>query len=756
VKIGTRDLRLVPAAVFAWVVAAVAVGIRDNEPVLGLVCVALWLGAGVTVTLARGARSWSATVALGLIAGAIVLSAVVLAAPGREPPDMLAAAHSSRTVPLSVAVTGPPVAGRLRGTVGGVPVLIFGQPGDAAVGGAAIGDVLEVSGSLRRSDAGEDVAFLVFARGPAQHVASAGGAVAAAGALRARFTALVSDLPGLGAGLLPGLAIGDTTAVDPGLDSDMKTASLSHLTAVSGSNCAIVVGLVFAVAAGAGVPRWGRVAVASAALAGFVLLVTPQPSVLRAAVMAGIALAALALSRPGRGIPLLCAAVIVLLVTDPWLSRSYGFVLSVLATAGLLCLALPIAQAFARVLPRGVAFLVAVPFAAQLACQPVLLMLDPALPVYGVVANVLAEPAAPLATVAGLASCLLTPIAPGVATAIAWVAWVPSSWIAAVATFTAGLPGARSPWPTGPLGVGLLIVISVALIMLLVGAGPPRVRVLLRGGLVIALIAYTGTVAGGKIAVELGRPGDWEFALCDIGQGDAAVVRSRGQIAVIDTGPKPARLATCLDQLGIDRIQLLVLTHYDLDHVGGVDAVIGRVDRALIGPPSDPGDARIAGALRNAGAEVDQVSRGEHGALGDLDWQVVWPPPSGVEPGNPASVTILVTPARCDCLSGLFLGDLGEESQVRLLAAAHPAHVDVVKVAHHGSADQAPQLYEAIQATVGLIGVGADNTYGHPTRKLLDVLTAVGTAALRSDLDGLILVAPAGDGRVRVWTERGG
>jgi competence protein ComEC len=386
----------------------------------------------------------------------------------------------------------------------------------------------------------------------------------------------------------------------------------------------------------------------------------------------------------------------------------------------------------------------------------VLLLLDPSLPLWGVLANLLAEPAAPLATVVGLAACLLSPLLPGVAVALTWLAWVPASWIAAVASFTAGLPGARSPWPTGPVGVAAMIAITAAVVVLVMRRGGDAFRAVVRGGLVVALLAYGGSLAGGRIAEQAGRPADWEFALCDVGQGDAAIVRSAGAIAVIDVGPDPARLSACLDDLGIGRIQLLVLTHYDLDHVGGVDAVRGRVDRVLIGPASDPGDVRIATALRAGGARVDEVSRGESGRLGALDWRVVWPPPSGVEPGNPASVTILVTPsASCACLSGIFLGDLGQESQLRLLGSTALPHVDVVKVAHHGSADQEPRLYESLRATVGLIGVGADNDYGHPTQQLLGVLHAVGTRPLRSDLDGLILVAPAPDGSVRVWTERG-
>jgi competence protein ComEC len=152
------------------------------------------------------------------------------------------------------------------------------------------------------------------------------------------------------------------------------------------------------------------------------------------------------------------------------------------------------------------------------------------------------------------------------------------------------------------------------------------------------------------------------------------------------------------------------------------------------------------------------VSRGESGMLGELRWDVLWPPPRGVEPGNPASVTLQVTGAGAcaqGCLSGILLGDLGEDSQARLLGTGQVQHVDVVKVAHHGSADQSARLYEALHATVGLIGVGAGNDYGHPTAKLLGIMSAVGTRPLRTDLDGLTLIAPGvRPGDIRVWTEK--
>jgi len=754
---GVRDLRLAPAAVATWLVATVVIGVRDAGLLLPIACGGLWLAASLVLVAARRMR-WGAGLALAVFAGALVTSSVLVHTAAREPPVLMDAAAHSRSIYVSLQVTGRPVDGRIAATADRVPVLFFADHGDSVIDQVAIGDRLTVRVSPVRSEAGDDVAFLLFARDAVRVDGSADGVLAVADGLRDRFGAVTEQLAGPGAGLLPGLAIGDTSGVSAQLDADMKTSSLSHLTAVSGSNCAVVVGLLFAVGAAAGLSRWARVAVALVGLVGFVILVTPEPSVVRAAAMAAIALAGLAVSRPGRGIPLLCLAVIALLVMDPWLARSYGFVLSVLATAGLVCLAAPIARSLGRFMPGWIALLIAVPLAAQVACQPVLLLLDPSLPLYGVVANVLAEPAAAIATVLGLIACLLATLVPPLAAPVAAVAWVPASWIAAVAGFTAGLPGARSPWPTGPLGIVLLIATSLAVLVLVLGAGPPRLRALARSAVIVTLIAYVATLAGTRLVADLSRPADWQYALCDIGQGDAAVVRDSGQVAVIDTGPKPERLQACFDQLGIDRIQLLVLTHYDLDHVGGVDAVIGKVDRVLIGPPSDEQDAAIAQAFRRGGAEVDQVARGERGALGRLAWRVLWPPPRGVEPGNPASVTIAIAPTtECACPSGVFLGDLGEESQVRLLGIGPPGHVDVVKVAHHGSADQSAAFYEAVHATVGLIGVGADNDYGHPTDALLGILVAVGTTPFRSDLNGLILVAP-GDraGELRVWTERGG
>ncbi|HWR84508.1 MAG TPA: ComEC/Rec2 family competence protein, partial [Rhodoglobus sp.] len=625
-----------------------------------------------------------------------------------------------------------------------VPVLVFEAAGERL----PIGTQLAVEGAIQPAEPGDDRAFLLYPAQPPVVLAGAPPMLAWSDDLRSTFLATTQRLPGDGGDLLAGLAIGDTSAVTEPLDAAMTASSLTHLTAVSGANCAIVVGLVLALARAAGLPRAARAVTALGALIAFVVLVTPEPSVLRAALMAGLVLFAMLGGRPARGVPILALAVLGLLAHDPWLARSYGFALSVLATAGLLLLAAPLAAALQRRLPSWLALVLAVPVAAQLACQPVVILLDPSLPTYGVVANLLAAPAAPVATVVGLAACVAASLLPPVGSLLAAVAWLPAAWIAAVAAFFAELPVARLPWPGGIAGATLLAAVTVLVIVALLRRSRWAALVV-----VTAVVIYAGMVGGARVAQLVSRPGDWQLAGCDVGQGDAFLVRSAGRIALIDTGPEPAPLRACLDELDIDRIDLLVLSHYDLDHVGGTEAVLGRVDVALVGPTGGPDDEALLAQLRASGAEVREVVHDDSGILGAQRWRVLWPPArlSGFEPGNDASVVLALAPLDAGGLSALFLGDLGEQAQQGLRDIPE---VDVVKVSHHGSADQSAEVYQRASATVGAIGVGQGNGYGHPTDRLLDLLASVGTVPVRTDEDGLVLLAPGDGDAVRVWTQR--
>lgn len=249
-------------------------------------------------------------------------------------------------------------------------------------------------------------------------------------------------------------------------------------------------------------------------------------------------------------------------------------------------------------------------------------------------------------------------------------------------------------------------------------------------------------------------PPQWSMIACDIGQGDAVLLRSAGAIALIDTGPEPGPLAVCLDRAGVDRIDLLVLTHFDLDHTGGLSAVEGRVDTVLHGPAHD--DEYLLEPLITSGAHPLEASSGLGGALGDARWRVLWPPArsAAFPSGNDASVVLDVRGGGIP--PALLLGDLSASPQRALLASAalDPPYA-VVKVAHHGSADQDEALYREAAASTALVSVGADNSYGHPRDEILQVLAGLGTTVARTDRDGLIALSRTTDA-VEVWRERGG
>src|SRR5690606_9441350 len=145
-----------------------------------------------------------------------------------------------------------------------------------------------------------------------------------------------AQLPGVGGERLPGLAIGDARRVCPMLRTAMHDTGLSHLTAVSGANCVIVVGIAFQAAAALSARRVVRVGAAAAALAAFVVLVTPEPSVVRAATMASIGLLGIVTGRRAGAVALLSLAVLVVLALQPHMATSVGFALSALATCGLI------------------------------------------------------------------------------------------------------------------------------------------------------------------------------------------------------------------------------------------------------------------------------------------------------------------------------------------------------------------------------------------------------------------------------------
>lgn len=552
---------------------------------------------------------------------------------------------------------------------------------------------------------------------------------------RAAFNVANEPLPGDGGALLAGLAIGDTSRVDEGLQQAMLDAGLSHLTAVSGSNCAIVTASAFALAAALGARRWVRVLTALVAMGAFVVLVTPEPSVTRASLMAVIALFGLLRGQPRSAVPLLALAVLVGLLLHPSLAVSVGFVLSVLATAGLIVHSIPLSEMLTRWMPRPLAIAVAVPAAAQLWCLPALIVLDNGVQPLSVLWNMAAAPAAPIVTVVGLVACLASQVVPVIGTVVAWFAWPAAAWIAAIARLSDTLPEWRIPWAGGAAGAALAAagILGIGLLM--------RRR---RGGTAVLSIACVVAASLAVVPAQLVRAslGDWWIMQCDVAQGHATLVRFEGTVLLIDTGEHDDKLEHCLELAGVDTVDVLLLTHFDHDHVGAAPSLRGRIDVVAHGPTDESGEELLE-HLARAGTRAAEVGRGDTLTAGALRIEVLWPG-AGAIPGNEASLVLAVTAPGHPSL--LVLGDIGQREQRSLLRDAPAA--DVLLAAHHCSADQHAPLYTATRPSAVLVGVG-ENSYGHPTAACLDAISGAGASALRTDKLGSVAIMPDGT----VWTE---
>lgn len=657
---------------------------------------------------------------------------------------------------LVTSATLTPARDSVRGTirsvdgvqVPGVPAMVFFEPSESRI---PPGTTIRFEGQLRETGRFDGRAWIVFAD-QWEVVAQAPAFVAAADRLREDFLTRSTSIGGDGGALLPGLSLGDTEAVTDSLTHSMRVSSLSHLVAVSGANCALVVGIAVLLTSLLGGGVWWRVGAGLATLAGFIIVVTPEPSVIRASVMASITLIAIASGRPHSGVSALSLTVWLLLLFDPWRAVDLAFVLSVAATGGIVLGLVPVATTLERWMPRWLALPIALPLAAQLAVLPFLVLLRPAIPTYGVFANLLAAPFVPFVTVLGLLGALAGPVWPWLADLCAAAGWYPATAIASIARAVSDLPARELEWLSGVGGFGLAALLSAGLWWLLAG-GSPLVGL---ASVLLALAVVTIHLHLPRVVSSISKPADWHIAQCDVGQGDAVVLNTDAGFVLVDTGDDEAKLRECLLVLGVHRVSVFVLTHFDIDHMGQALSLEGRVDTVLSGPPDNNADRYLLAQLRERGASVREVSAGHVFDLGNYEIKVLWPLSPGIaEPGNDSSVVTLFLPKEPEGMSMLGLGDVGERAQQMVLPRMGVSRVDVVKVSHHGSADQLPALYDSISASVGLIGVGADNRYGHPTDKALQMLHSAGTIPLRSDERGTLTLR-RGEGGIEIWSTRGG
>jgi competence protein ComEC len=284
----------------------------------------------------------------------------------------------------------------------------------------------------------------------------------------------------------------------------------------------------------------------------------------------------------------------------------------------------------------------------------------------------------------------------------------------------------------GP-GIGWLIIgipLSIAALKVLIRF--PRALVLV----LIAAVVVPGLllVQGGRRGLPAPSPGEVRVEMLDIGQGDAFLVRSSsGESVLVDTGPPGGGVGDAVASAGLERLDGVLLTHLDLDHIGGFGEVLDRFEVETVF--FEEQDEAIRSAIAREGAAGRRLAAGDGLDLDPGRMTVLSPLPV-VGPSTDRNARSLVVLLEALGHRILLTGDAESEA-----VSIRPGPLDVLKLAHHGSRDEGLEDFLSTTAPrVGLISAGRDNRYGHPDLSTLRALSDAGVRTYRTDLDGTVSI----------------
>ena len=582
------------------------------------------------------------------------------------------------------------------------------------------GDLVQFQGRLIKSKE-RRVAALLIADEEFNQLSKVGALGQLLAEIRSKFRNQAAVYESNSGALIPGMILGDTSLQSEEFTKQMRRSGLAHLTAVSGANFAIVSALVFfilrLVISNLGV----RIVTTGLILLLFLLLVRPSPSVLRAGLMALVVLLAIATGNRANAAAALSSAVIVLLLFDPFQGQDPGFILSVLATAGLIFLSPGIKAYLLRFLPSWLAEIIAVSTAATLLCTPYLIAFTSQAPLLAIPFNILTSLLVAPVTVLGFLSVLTLPIA-FISEGLLAIAEFLARWIAYIASLS-------DLTPTLSLSHQLLLITLALVIAVLFFAPLRRIAI----AALVALIFF-------GIFSKASFPGDtWRIVQCDVGQGDALVLKISADSALLfDAGPDPDLLDRCLKSIGIKHLPLIVLSHNHADHFYGVSGALRKREIGQIWSNGNISRAELSNY------EVSKVGAGDIARIDDVSLEVLWPPAATSNfsnlsgDGSQENNRSLVILAQVGQVKILITGDIEPEAQEEIANRYDLAGISILKVPHHGSRFQSELFLRQISPEIAIISVGESNSYGHPDSSLVEKLRVMGSRVYRSDKDGPI------------------
>jgi competence protein ComEC len=574
-----------------------------------------------------------------------------------------------------------------------------------------------------------------------------GGLAGAVDAVRGRAErALDRGLPPPQAALMRGMVLGQDEALPAQMREDFQTAGLSHLVAASGQNVMLLCALVFGLSALLGVGLRLRLAGAVALIALYVPLAGGGPSIQRAGVMGAAGVFATLAGRPASRSYAVLLAAAATLTLNPRAVEDPGWQLSFAAVAGIMVLGRPIVRALRRRgAPVALAEAAAMTLAATIGTAPLIAVHFDRTSLVSLPANVIAAPAVAPVMWLGMAGATVGQVSTAAAAPFTALAAYPLAFLSWLGEASAGVPLATVAAPA--LVVAVVCVAAGAAIVCPAARRPAPVAALLAALGALALLHAPPPPPA--------PPQGLRVTFLDVGQGDATLIQHRRTSVLVDTGPTDGGIVRRLRRAGIRRLDLLVVTHAQADHLGAAAAVLGAMPVGLVldgrdGVRERLGTRMAAAASRRRVALVPPEA-GQTLRAGGIELRVLSPVREAPElhAGADPNQRAIVAEARV----GAFRMLLAADAESEVLSTLDLGPVDVLKVAHHGSADPGlSALLERVRPRVAAIQVGEHNTFGHPVPATVRALRAAGAAVYRTDRDGSIRLEET-RGRLAVSTD---
>lgn len=575
--------------------------------------------------------------------------------------------------------------------------------------------------------------------------------------LKARTLAMTDDPEA--AALFLTLAAGQRAELGDDLEEAFSKSGLAHVLSVSGLHVAVLAFSAF------GVLRWllsrrmtsrsrrrdprawaGPLAVPL--IWAYVIFTGLQAPAIRSAVMCSLLLSSHALRRRSDPLNALAAAGLVMTLADPAAPFELSVQLSFVAVLALILLA-PLVRAAVPVPPpsparqRGWALRLAwwrevvvqtftASVAVTLATSPLVLAAFQRVSLAGLLSNVVTLPLSGVLTVLAAAGAALHVAAPPLATPVLWLGLKASHLFVSVAHAFAAVPGSSVALPAPDAGLAALWWAGLGALVFLRG----RWRLLaVAAPVALALHVLTPAWTG---------PSTVDVTFLAVGHGDAIVITSRGQAALIDGGGVPNGSDTgrrfvlpFLRQKRVSRLALAALSHAHPDHALGLASALEEVPVDHLWLPAEVGRGPLVQALLDAasGADVEEVAAGDGPFwLGEARLDVLAPPGARdeLDPENDRSMVLRV---RHGAVTFLLTGDVEAAAEARL----DPGPVTVMKAPHHGSDTSSnPKLVAKARPRHVVFCVGRNNRFGFPRDEVVQRYLEVGARCYRTDLDGAI------------------